>query len=70
MQACLGLRIDALAGEIAFHAPRLPLFLNWIELRGLRVGACSVDLRLHRYPHGVGVEVTQNDGGVAIRIEV
>ena len=70
LQACLGLRIDALAREISFHTPRLPHYINWIELRELRIGACSVDLRLQRYPHSVGVEVTKNDGGVAVRIEV
>ena len=70
LQACLGLRIDALAREISFHMPRLPHYLNWVELLGLRVGMCTIDLKLQRYPHSVGVEVTRNDGGVAVRIEV
>ncbi len=70
LEACLGLRIDALAKEVSFRRPRLPRFINWVEVRDLRVGECSLDLKLQRYPHSVGVEVTRNEGDASVRIDV
>ena len=70
LATCLGLTIDALAKEVSFRTPRLPHFIDRIELRELRVGAGAVDLRLQRYARSVGVEVTRNVGDIAVRIEV
>ena len=68
LQACLGLDIDAPAGQVSFHAPRLPAFLDRIELRELRIGEASVDLLLQRYHHNVGVEVIRKRGDVALQV--
>lgn len=70
LQACLGLEIDAPEGCVALHAPRLPDSVNWLELHGLHVGAASVDLRLTRHAHSVGVEVLRKDGALAVRVVV
>jgi glycogen debranching enzyme len=70
LQACLGLKIDAIDRVVSFHAPRLPDFIDWVRVSGLQVGPGSVDLKLQRYPKSVGVEVTRNDGGVLVRIDV
>lgn len=70
LQACLGLKIDAIERVVSFHAPRLPEFIDWMRVCGLQVGSGSVDLKLQRYRHNVGVEVTRNEGAVAVRIEV
>ncbi len=70
LQACLGLDIDAPGGQLSFHAPRLPGFLDRVELRDLRIGQASVDLLLQRYPHNVGVEVVRKRGDVAVRVVV
>jgi glycogen debranching enzyme len=48
LQACLGLHIDALAGEIIIHDPRLPIGIDRLEVAGLRVGAETVDLLFER----------------------
>jgi glycogen debranching enzyme len=70
LQSCLGLQVDAIERVVSFHAPRLPEFIDWMRVTGLRVGAASVDLKLQRYTRCVGVEVTRNDGGVIVRIDV
>lgn len=70
LQASLGLAIDAPRHLVSFDAPRLPDFIDWVGVRGLRVGTGSVDLTLRRFASGVGVDVTRNEGGVAVRINV
>jgi glycogen debranching enzyme len=70
LQACLGLDIDAPSGTVSFHSPRLPEYVQWAELRDLRVGSGSVDLLLQRYDNNVGVDVIRKSGDVAVRIAV
>jgi glycogen debranching enzyme len=70
LQSCLGLDIDAPSGTISFHSPRLPEYVQWAELRDLRVGSGSVDLLLQRYDNNVGVDVIRKSGDVAVRIAV
>ena len=41
----------------SLRTPRLPEFIDWLELSELRVGDASVDLLLKRYDRNVGVEV-------------
>jgi len=70
LQSCLGLDIDAPSCTISFHSPRLPEYVQWAELRDLRVGTGSVDLLLQRYDNNVGVDVIRKSGDVAVRIAV
>ncbi len=70
LQACLGLKIDAIDRVVSLQTPRLPDFIDWVNIGNLRVGSCSLDLTLQRYTNNVGVEVTRNDGGVLVRIDV
>lgn len=70
LQGCLGLEIDAVAAELRFHAPRLPEYLDWLEVRDLTVGSGRVDLLLQRYHHNVGVEVLRKEGNVSVRVQV
>ena len=70
LQSCLGLEIDATGAAISFHAPRLPEYIQWVQLRDLHVGTGSVDLLLQRYDNNVGVEVTRKNGQIAVRVDV
>lgn len=70
LQSCLSLQVDAVQGVVSLHAPRLPEFIERLHLTALQVGAGSVDLTLQRYTNSVGVEVTRNDGGIVVRIDV
>lgn len=66
LKAILGLSVDAEARRISFYFPVLPPFLNEISIRGLTVGDASLDLRLHRYPEDVGINVTGRRGQVEV----
>jgi glycogen debranching enzyme len=55
LQACLGLRIDALAGEIVIQDPRLPIGIDRLQVEGLRIGDETVDLRFEREGRRVSV---------------
>ena len=44
----LGLRANALAGRLELADPRLPSWLEWLEIGGLRVGEAVLDLRFER----------------------
>jgi glycogen debranching enzyme len=66
LQACLGMRIEATLRRIFFSHPLLPESLQEVELFGLRVGDASIDLRLERHDHDVGVNVLRRDGDVEV----
>ncbi len=66
LKAALGLSIDAQNGRITLDHPVLPSFLQKLSIKGLRVGAASVDLTLHRYADDVGVSVDRRMGEVAV----
>jgi glycogen debranching enzyme len=48
LQACLGMHIDALVGEIVIHDPRLPIGIDRLQIDNLRIGAETVDLLFER----------------------
>jgi glycogen debranching enzyme len=66
LQASLGLQIDHVAGEIRLDRPTLPGFLDHLDLRGVRLGEASVDLRIHRYGDDVAVTVTGRNGELRV----
>ena len=66
LQASLGLQIDHAAGEIRLNRPTLPGFLDHLDLRGVRLGEASVDLRIHRYGDDVAVTVTGRNGELRV----
>jgi glycogen debranching enzyme len=68
LQACLGLTIDAPQAQLCFNYPLLPAFLREVQVRGLRVGAASVDLRLLRHGQDVGINVVRREGPLEIRM--
>jgi glycogen debranching enzyme len=57
LQAILGLRPDAPAGELLIVRPRLPHWLETVQVRGLRVGKGEVDLRYRRRGRRTMVDV-------------
>jgi glycogen debranching enzyme len=68
LQACLGLSFSPEKPQVCFSHPRLPEYLQWVEIRNLRVGAGSVDLILRRHPRDVGVNVLRKDKEVEIAV--
>jgi glycogen debranching enzyme len=70
LQACLGLDVNAREREVALHAPRLPHFVDWMEILRLDVAGTQVDLRLQRYGNHVGIDVTRKLGEVDVRVRM
>ena len=68
LEASLGLEFDVSRREIRLRDPRLPAFLNEVVLRDLRLGPCSVDLRLRRHGEEVSLEVLRTHGQVQVSI--
>jgi glycogen debranching enzyme len=66
LQACLGLSVRAGEARVCFSYPVLPAFLREVEIRNLRVEGASVDLRLVRHAHDVGINVLRREGKVEV----
>jgi glycogen debranching enzyme len=66
LQACLGLSFAPDKPEIRFRNPRLPPFLDSVEIRDLSIRGSTVDLLLERYPNNVGVNILRKDGPVEV----
>jgi glycogen debranching enzyme len=62
LQSCLGLSFDPDTTEIRFRHPRLPEFIETVEINGLQVNGAILDLRLQRYPNNVGINVIRKEG--------
>ncbi len=68
IEASLGLQFDPAAGEIRLINPRLPIFLDQVELRNLQLNQSSVDLRVHRHDNEISLEVLRRRGQVQVSI--
>jgi len=68
LQATLGIRIFAAERRLLFASPQLPPFLGRVRIEGLRVGAATLDLLLHRHPDDVGIEVLRREGDVELLV--
>jgi glycogen debranching enzyme len=66
VQASLGLKFDHGAGEIRFEYPMLPGFLEYLHVRGLRLGDAMADVMLHRFSGEVAATVTRREGQVRV----
>jgi glycogen debranching enzyme len=66
IQASLGLHFNHDAGEIRFDYPRLPEFLEFLHVRGLRLGDAEADVLFHRLDGEVAATVTRRRGEVRV----
>ena len=66
MQACLGLGFDPQAGEIRFHDPVLPEFLEELRLGKLHLGNGTVDVTLRNYNGRIAVDVGDCTGDLKV----
>ena len=71
LQACLGFRPDAAARCLTIRDPRLPAFLDKIDLRDLRVGDARVSLHFARHGARTHCDVLEVAGDrLRVNIEV
>jgi len=68
LQAAIALNIDVWRRRISFENIAMPAWLNRLEIRGLRVGETSVDLRITRGPWSADVEVMAKEGEVDVLV--
>jgi glycogen debranching enzyme len=68
LQACLGLDIDAEAGIVTLHRPRLPPFLEWLKVTGLRIGRSRLDLLFRRQENSVAVSLLGREGDAEVEV--
>lgn len=66
LQACLGLSVSGTSSQVRLTCPVLPEALEEVRISNLKVGAGSVDLTFHRYPHDVSVTVTRRVGNIEV----
>jgi hypothetical protein len=60
--AMLGLTPDAGAHHLTLNRPCLPAWLDWLEGRGLRIGAARLTLRISKGQQGAAVELLSREG--------
>lgn len=70
LQACLGLSFSPQKPQLLFRYPRLPDYLQWLEINNLVIGDGRVSLRLTRHANGVGIDVKDKRGDVEISVAV
>jgi glycogen debranching enzyme len=68
LQACLGIRIHDARQELVLANPYLPQFLPEVEIKRLRVGDGSIDLRLSKHESDVAIDVLRRDGEVNLLV--
>jgi len=68
LQACLGIEIDAESATLILHRPRLPPFVDWVNLRRLRVGQATIDVNLRRHADTVAVTRLSREGQAEIQV--
>jgi glycogen debranching enzyme len=67
-QACLGLTVNGVEGQVSFTRPCLPASLGELRIHNLQVAGGTVDLLLVRHGHDVGVNVLRREGDIQITL--
>jgi glycogen debranching enzyme len=69
LEACLGIDVRGSERRLVFDMPRLPRYLNRVEVNGLRVADAVVDLSLTRHGDDVGVHAVRREGDVEVVLQ-
>jgi glycogen debranching enzyme len=68
LQACLGLRPDAARRRLVISNPRLPAFLDRLQLLGMRIGRTRVSLHFARHGARTHADVVETAGDESLRV--
>ncbi|MCB1497713.1 MAG: amylo-alpha-1,6-glucosidase [Bauldia sp.] len=68
LQASLGIEIDCIENTVHFRQPRLPPFIDEVNIRSLAVGGSRLDILLRRYGTDVSVNVLNRDGDARVDV--
>lgn len=69
IETLLGFAPEAFENRLRIIRPMLPDFLNYIEVRGLRVGKATADLRFERTAKGTDVQILKVNGQLDVTVE-
>ena len=67
LQACLGLSIDAAAGQLVLHRPYLPDAISRVWIKRLEIGSGALDLLVEQSGAGCEVRVLENTSAIDVR---
>jgi glycogen debranching enzyme len=70
VEAMLGLDFEPERPQVFLHRPRLPDYINWLKVRGLRHAGAEIDLHVHRYGDEIAVNVERRSGDIELIITV
>lgn len=62
LEAMLGLQFEPGRARLCMHNPRLPDYIGWLRIRGLRYGGAVLDLAVRRHGADVGVNIERREG--------
>jgi glycogen debranching enzyme len=65
-QACLGIEVDGLKGQVRLWRPVLPEFLSEVRIKNLCVGGGSLDLLVRRHGEDVSVTIESNGNDIPV----
>ena len=65
---CLIFEIDCVSSTVILRRPRLPHFLDWLEVRRLAIGASRVDMLFRRHASSVAVNLLAREGDVEVEV--
>jgi glycogen debranching enzyme len=68
LEACLGLSIDAIAGQVTLSRPMLPDFLSELVLEDLHVGDARLSVMLRGHGEDVAASVVRRTGRVELLV--
>jgi glycogen debranching enzyme len=68
LQAMLGIRVLGFERRVVFESHLIPSWLDWLSIKGLKVGHGRVSFVLARALNGTAVEVTERAGGVRVEV--
>jgi hypothetical protein len=66
LQASLNLRVLGAESRVVFARPVLPAYLDWVSIRGLRLGEAALDLEIARHGEDTAIAVPRRDGAVEV----
>ena len=69
LQALLGISARADENRLTVNKPQLPDWLNWVELRNLRVGNSRISLLFRREGTITGFSLIDRDGDIRVVME-
>ncbi|HEX6265724.1 MAG TPA: amylo-alpha-1,6-glucosidase [Burkholderiales bacterium] len=68
LQACLGAEVDAASATVILRRPRLPAFIDWLSVRGLRIGEGRLDLMFRRHDSSIAVSLLERAGDADVQV--